>query len=138
MKRESLRNSPVEIRWEKDGEVEQKQVQNLDWKQAFAALEKLDLNRTAYRDVFVVDSITSGDQQIIRYQASELGVKPQSLLLVKSQGRLVRLEVEVSEKNFLYESNTHYSYVPDDTLSISGTQRVIFGKNHSYKRSYWY
>lgn len=137
-KRLQTMSPAVEVRWEKDGEVELKTARQIDWEKAFAALGKLDLNRTAYRGSYELDSAKIGDREFIKYRAIDPAVKPQLLVLVKYQGSVQKLEVEVTDKNFLYETITQYSYVPDDTLSISGTQQVIFGKKHSYKRSYWY
>ncbi len=138
IRRQNAKAQAVVVHWEKDGQVEQKTGQQIDWKKALAALEKLDLNRTAYRGSYQVDSSQYGEQLNVKYRASGASVKPQTLHMVKEAGRIVRLEVTVADENFLYTSQTHYTYVPDDTLSISGTQRVIFGKTHSYKRSYWY
>ena len=136
--RQMGKNIYAEVRWEKDGVTEVKKEEVIDWKKAFKALQKLDLNRTAYRGGYKVDTSGNENQLAVNHVAQTAAMNPQTVRLQFASGKLVKLELQVADKNFLYESVVHYSYVPDDTLRISGTQQVIFGEKHSYKRSYWY
>lgn len=124
--------------WEKDGVVEKKSTPSINWTKAFSALAKLDMNRSAYRGRYKVDTVFVGDQFEIHYRAQSGGINPQSVTLVYGGSALKSLQLNVLDKNFLYSSEVDYSYVPDSTFRISGTQQIIFGKKHSYKRSYSY
>jgi len=138
IQRQQGRAIRAEVLWEKDGVTEVQKAVLVDWKEAFSAVKKLDMNKTAYRGSYSCDSIRNQAQLTIEYRALTTAVNPQSVRLAFKAGKLIRLDIQTSEKNFLYTSEGHYSYVPDDTLRISGTQQVIFGEKHSYKRSYWY
>jgi len=126
------------VSWEKDGEKEIQQDVLVDWNKAFSALKKLDMNKAAYRGNYRCDTLLENGRQQIRYQALGKTVNPKTVVVQFDSGKVSRLELTTADKNFLYNSEVHYSYVPDDTLRISGTQEVIFGKKHNYQRSYWY
>ncbi len=137
--RQAIAVKTATVIWEKDGISEVKTNQPLNWEEAFKAWKKLDLNKTAYRGLFRCDTLAEQDDLLwVRYEATDLAVKPASLELLYRGTVVVRLEVKETEKNLLYQSAATYTYVPDDTLRISGTQEVIFGKKHSYSRSWLY
>lgn len=128
----------ADVLWEKDGKQERKQAVLVDWSETFATLKKLDMNKTAFRGSYSCDTLWKAGRQQIHYNTVGGTINPKTVVLDLEAGKVTRIEVYTADKNFLYSSEVRYTYVPDDTLRISGTQWVIFGKTHSYARSYWY
>ncbi|MEK6547348.1 MAG: hypothetical protein AABZ56_03440 [Bacteroidota bacterium] len=109
-----------------DGKKEEKQISQLDWKQEWAMFLHADLNKpaaaTSYdnlsEDGFVWYSLKSNENLPIKKLYIQLD----------AQDRPAKVEIEIEEKNFLFETHKklHMNFTDGrvQTYSIDGAQQM--------------
>lgn len=133
-KKLELKPVEVSIQWAKDEKRDSAITKKVNWKDAFAPLKKINLNKPAYQGAFQIDTSTFEEGFVITYTAKTTKVQPALLRLTYTDGNIAEVYAKVVNKNPIYESVFIYTFVPDDRLAVSGTQKVIFGKKHAFSR----
>ncbi len=134
-KKLELKSVEATIYWSKNDKLDSAISNKVNWEDAFAPLIKLNLNKPAFQGFFQIDTTIFKEGYVVTYSAKTPKVQPTLLKLTFIEGKVAELYAEVVNSNPLYESTFRYTFVPDNRLAVSGTQKVIFGKKQEFSRT---
>ncbi|CAM3401715.1 hypothetical protein [Aquirufa ecclesiirivi] len=118
-----------------DGVKEVKVVSDIDWAKEWALFLEADLNKPAFEKSY--DNLSEPD--LIWYSLKLGETLPVKKFMVHLDGlnRPTRVEIEVSQQNFLFETSKNLQMTFSDghvqTYYIEGSQKLRWGKPTHYK-----
>ncbi len=118
-----------------DGEKEEKMLPDVDWKKEWALFLEADLNKAAYQTAY--DHFSEPGMIWYSLKPGEnLSVK-KFVLHVDAEERPVKVEIEVEQKNLLFETHKklfmNFSEGHVETYYIEGSQQMTWTKPTEYK-----
>jgi hypothetical protein len=127
-----------------NGEQENQRLQKVDWDKEFAFFKEADINKSAWRNSFSVDSLvdsTAGKRSVV-YTSIDESINVEWLKLNYDPGkRLTSIEARVAGKNMLYSTGRYMFidcfYDKSDSLRIksymlNGYQKLILQDSVNY------
>lgn len=107
-------------------ETEEKEVHISNWSAELSPFLAVDLNKEAYKDHIVKDSISD----TVTYTLSGKNIDLNKVVIVYNKGIPTTFEVEKTTNNMLYETTENLRYEEGKFYSIKKTQVVfLIGKN---------
>lgn len=118
-----------------NGKKEVKVLKNLDWAKEWSLFLEADLNRPAYEKSY--DNLSEpGFYWYSLKQGENLPVK-KLVIQVDSEDRPVKVEIEISQKNFLFETKKklfmNFTGGKVQTYYIEGMQKLAWGSPTEFK-----
>ncbi|MES3017229.1 MAG: hypothetical protein V4721_05600 [Bacteroidota bacterium] len=116
----------------RNGVSETKENISPEWDTELSLFAESDINKPAWSNSYNV-SHENGD---ILYTANDSKLRTRSVRIAKNQqGRITKLYILNSTKNYLYSSSEELLYMPDSLYQIIKKQDVLLIGNNSYKIS---
>lgn len=118
-----------------DGVKEVKVVSDIDWSKEWALFLEADLNKPAFEKSY--DNLSEPDLIWYSLKLGESLPVKKFMVHLDDLNRPTRVEIEVSQKNFLFETNKNMHMTFSDgyvqTYYIEGSQKLRWGKPTHYK-----
>ncbi len=118
-----------------DGAKEVKVVSDIDWSKEWALFLEADLNKPAFEKSY--DNLSEPDMIWYSLKLGESLPVKKFMVHLDDLNRPTRVEIEVSQKNFLFETskNMHMTFSDGhvQTYYIEGSQKLRWAKATHYK-----
>ncbi|MCU0439705.1 MAG: hypothetical protein MUC49_17585 [Raineya sp.] len=129
-----LKSSPVMFQKATyaEGRTEVRDVNDISWEKELAFFLHANINKSAFRGLYKESQITSGDTLFKIYEAKDLDLKVEKLVigLSKNTQELWSVQAKTCTDNYLYSSQRELKmYCSNNKLQsyyIKGKQKMIF------------
>ncbi len=117
---------------ELNGEREERETSDIDWKKELSVFREADINKAAWRNKYQTDTVfinrSQGQFSQIDYTAMDEDLKCQhlSLYFLRNTSAAYKLEARLHRKNFLYEISQDIGITVGESYYINSLQKVIF------------
>ena len=124
----SARNQKVRKTITKDGRSEVIEVSNLNWVEELEAFKESDINKPAWRDAYVTDTVFLQKSTVISHDALNEDNPIQRLVVTldPETGSCLRVSIDKHTDNFLYHSRQKLFYSAGEGYRIKGTLKVEY------------
>ncbi len=116
----------------KDGKVEQKIFNQVDWQKELKPFSDCDINKPAWINSYLMDTVFSNYNTILKYSARETSLPIQQLIVVFENDKLRQLTINKQSANSYYTAKNDYVFVPDSGFTITGSQEVMLAQKTNY------
>ncbi len=120
-----------------NGKSEARVIDTLDFKKELSFFADADINRPAWSDEYVVDTIFNDEREVLQLNYKQANqdenLKIQNIEIGFSKGIVNKVLVENNTSNSLTKSNQVLTYQPDYGYSIESHQRVSIGEEQLFK-----
>jgi hypothetical protein len=106
-------------------------LDSVNWAKELALLTESDINKSAYKDKFKVDSLTD----CLRYTALDSSLNTRLLKVCFVDDSVKQIYVERGEKNILYKSGQVLNFYPSGKYSVEAKQKIKGLGNNLFKTS---
>lgn len=115
-----------------DGKTEENTIEEPDLAKALKVFEAAGINRTAWLDKYVVDSLmgTDGMLRRLNYQALDEEMKTRSLDIIFKGTAVDSILIVRSSSSVVANMEQHLSYVPLSGFSIQSKQKTSLSDEH--------
>ena len=103
-----------------NGKAESKNIRVIDWSKELAVFIDADINKSAWKGDFKVDSSSNYAQ----YASTSEKIPVKQMFVFRADDKIVKVEIILSNRNLLYQSNDTLSYYPDSLYKIIKTQKI--------------
>ena len=119
----------------KNDAEEQQHIYVADWNKEFALFIEADINKPAWQNSYLVDSVGLS----VTYTSVDSALRTAEILVERSEtGAVTHIHVTSRVSNMLYQSNEQLDYYVDSLYRITKTQDVRFiGKSHYTVTGEW-
>ena len=117
---------------ELNGESEERETSDIEWKKELSIFKEADINKAAWREKYQTDTVfinrSQGQFSQIDYTALDKDLKCQylSLYFLRNTSAAYKLEARLHRKNFLYEISQDIGITVGESYHINSLQKVIF------------
>lgn len=117
------------------GKVEQKKINDLDWKAELALFVRGDINKPSWIEKYTVDSTFNTNQQLTQllYQTNDEEMYTQVLDIKFQENKVHSIIIVNNVNNAVYASQQYLKYIPSLGYSIDKTQDVTLFDKETYK-----
>jgi hypothetical protein len=109
-------------------------LNNLSWKEELALFINSDINKPAWKDSYVTDSVYDDETlKLISYKSLEDNLPVKQIQIHFSNNIIEHIFIENATRNYVYNSVQVLSYSSGKGFTIEGEQDIILGKDLHYK-----
>ncbi|MBK8566925.1 MAG: hypothetical protein IPN76_27260 [Saprospiraceae bacterium] len=118
-----------------DGREETKQIDSVDFQRELGMFSVSDINRPAWSDKYVADSIFDEQKQLVHLEITSLdkSLKTQSIAVDFQQGAISKVQIHNNTTNSIASSNQVLTYEPSSGYSIESNQKVTFSDAQDFR-----
>lgn len=118
-----------------NGIVETKSQDSVDFQSELAMFSASDINRPAWSDKYVTDSLFDEQKQLVHLKCTSLekSLKTQSIEVDFRQGTISKVQIRNNTTNAIASSNQILTYEPAVGYSIESTQKVSFSDSQDFR-----
>lgn len=99
--------------------------ESVNWESELSIFKEAEINKSAYRDKFEVDTTVNSDQNIITYKTTDKKIRVKFLRVTKNKsGEISSIEVNLKTDNTLYSSSQNLKLIPGKGFSVEGMQNI--------------
>ena len=115
-----------------DGKEIEKVLDSIDFSLELKAFEESDINKIAWVDKYLVDSLydEKGMLNKITYTATDVELRTQQLLISYNQNQLDTIDVFNKSTSSVASLKQHLRYIPSFGYSIESTQKTTLFEEH--------
>ncbi|MCB0395545.1 MAG: hypothetical protein KDD36_02755 [Flavobacteriales bacterium] len=107
-----------------DGQIEEKNVDAVDWTTELAPFTSCNINEPALWDKYQVDSTGTTERLTVVYQSLKADLKVQEIRVHFENDRCVGVQIKARTESRLYGIVSDRSYDPDKGYELEGQQDV--------------
>ncbi len=117
------------------GTVETRSQDSVDFQRELGMFSASDINRPAWSDKYVVDSLFDKQKQLVHLKITSLdkSLKTQSLEIDFRQGVVSKVQIRNNTINAIASSNQILTYEPALGYTIESNQKVSFSDSQDFK-----
>ncbi|MBP6185277.1 MAG: hypothetical protein KA479_10080 [Saprospiraceae bacterium] len=116
-----------------DGKVENQHFDAYTWEAELEMLSQLDINKPAWKDLYTVDTLRTGDAEKYVYKADDEDLQVQKMIISQQANQIDSILIYTRVKNPLHTTTGTLLYCPDKSLSFSQISRRRFGDDKDLK-----
>jgi hypothetical protein len=118
-----------------DGREETKLMDSVDFQRELGMFSVSDINRPAWSDKYVADSIFDEQKQLVHLEITSLdkSLKTQSIAVDFQQGAISKVQIHNNTTNSIASSNQVLTYEPSSGYSIESNQKVTFSDAQDFR-----
>ena len=118
-----------------DGKTEEKVIDNIDFKRELDFFAGSDINRPAWSDKYVVDTMFNEHKEITRlhYKCLDEKLKARTIIIGFDKSEVTRIRIENNTSNSIATSSQVLIYQPSIGYSIESHQEVAIGVEQLFK-----
>ena len=115
----------------KNGETEEKVVDNINWEQELLGFSESDINKPSWKDAYTTDTLIELNGYTISHEAKDKNLITRLISINFDNNNAVnRIEIRKQPDKKIYFANTTLLYIPDSTYSVFTEQNlVLFDKD---------
>jgi hypothetical protein len=110
-----------------DGQAETQTLSAYAWTSEISLLQQWDINRPAWRDQYLRDTLVQGSQIQLHYQSLDDDLQVRSLDVWQTGEVVDSIVIETAVKNPLRSTNGTYRYIPSAGLDFQQISSRRFG-----------
>lgn len=110
-----------------DGAVESRHVTGYTWTAELDMLEQWDINRPAWKDQYMSDTIVNGSNKTYTYKATKPDLQVRELTIYTSMEKVDSLFIQTRVKNPLHTTSSDLIYRTDKEFLFTQISRRRFG-----------
>lgn len=110
-----------------DGAVESRHIDAYTWTAELDMMDQWDINRPAWKDQYVSDTILNGTQKMYRYKATKPDLQVRELTIYTSMEQVDSLFIQTRVKNPLHTTTADLIYRRDKEFYFTQISRRRFG-----------
>ena len=103
-----------------NAKAESRNIKVADWSKELAVFIDADINKSAWKGDFKLDSSAN----YVKYSSTNKKIPVKQLFVFRADDKVIKLEIILSNRNLLYQSNDTLSYYPDSLYKIIKTQKI--------------
>ena len=132
-------NPSVKKRISLNGELEEKQIDDIDWKSELNLFLQADINKAAYSDLYDADTLFTNKSRNryskISYKANSHKLKTQELhfYFLRNTDVVFKIEGRIERINFLYTMQEDFGITLGHSYFVTSTQKVLFLKERDFR-----
>lgn len=125
-----VQNKPSiqKIVW-KNGEMNQKEIQDLSWDQELSLFIESDINKPSWLHSYAEEQ--AGDT--LQYSTQDSSLEVRNISIIGTPPHIREIHIHRRVENPLYTSDTQLSYYPDSLYRMEKTQNVRFLGENQYR-----
>ncbi len=116
-----------------DGQHDSTILTQPDWHKEFALLMHADINKPAWKNSFVIDTVNHDSILLIRYTATENHIAVRLLEVTRVKGEVIKIHCKSVADNFVYATTQEMWYAPHEGFSVWGSQKVLWFYEKRYE-----
>lgn len=116
-----------------EGKNDKSVLENPDWEAEFETFKQLNINKNQWIDKYSVDTVLSGENKIITYQAISSSMSVKRMVISFHNEEVVEIFISYGRRNILFDSKNEIRYIPFTSYTIKGSQKALFLSNHQYE-----
>jgi hypothetical protein len=130
-----VRRQNVRKQITKNGRSHVLEMNTLNWVEELEAFKESDINKPAWRDAYLTDTIFLEGSQVISHKAVNAENPIQTLVVTihSETGDCLRVSIDKRTENFLYSSEQKLFYSAGEGYEISGNLSVKYLFNSEYE-----
>ncbi len=112
--------------------TENKELKDIDWKEALSVFQKANINKPAWSDKYQTDTLKNNELTSIIYTAIDSKLLTDTIIIKLKGEEVHQIRIQQSNTNAIYNSKKTLDYFPNKGYIIKNQQQTRFSKEQNY------